>query len=108
MANTTGKKYGGREKGTPNKITSEIREKFMLLVESNIDRLQEDLNALEPIDRIRMIIGLSKFVLPTLKAIDINEKVDTPQPLEVNFHYTTEELENRVIELIKERDENYD
>ena len=106
MANTTGKKYGGREKGTPNKITSEIREKFMLLVESNIDRLQEDLNALEPIDRIRMIIGLSKFVLPTLKAIDINEKVDTPQPLEVNFHYTTEELENRVIELIKERDEN--
>jgi len=103
MANTTGKKYGGREKGTPNKITSEIREKFMLLVESNIDRLQEDLNALEPIDRIRMIIGLSKFVLPTLKAIDINEKVDTPQPLEVNFHYTTEELENRVIELNKRK-----
>ena len=106
MANTTGKKYGSREKGTPNKITSEIREKFILLVESNIDRLQEDLNALEPIDRIRMIIGLSKFVLPTLKAIDINEKVDTPHPLEVNFHYTTEELENKVIELIKERDEN--
>ena len=24
MANTTGKKYGGREKGTPNRLTKEI------------------------------------------------------------------------------------
>ena len=26
MANTTGKKYGGREKGTPNKATQDIKE----------------------------------------------------------------------------------
>lgn len=25
MANNTGKKYGGRQKGTPNKLTKEIR-----------------------------------------------------------------------------------
>ena len=25
MANTTGKKYGGREKGTPNRLTKELR-----------------------------------------------------------------------------------
>jgi hypothetical protein len=25
MANTTGKKYGGRQKGTPNKLTKELR-----------------------------------------------------------------------------------
>ena len=24
MANTTGKKYGGREKGTPNRLTKEL------------------------------------------------------------------------------------
>jgi hypothetical protein len=25
MANITGKKYGGRQKGTPNKLTKELR-----------------------------------------------------------------------------------
>jgi len=79
MANTTGKKYGGREKGTPNKITSEIREKFTLLVVNNIERLQDDINTLEPKDRIKMIIELSKFVLPSLKAMEIkNEFVKQP------------------------------
>jgi hypothetical protein len=26
MANTTGKKFGGREKGTPNKLTKELKD----------------------------------------------------------------------------------
>ena len=26
MANTTGKKYGGRELGTPNKLTKELKQ----------------------------------------------------------------------------------
>jgi len=30
MANTTGKKWGGRKKGTPNKITTSIKEGFKL------------------------------------------------------------------------------
>ena len=33
MANTTGKKYGGRKKGTPNKLTKEIKEKHLKAVE---------------------------------------------------------------------------
>ncbi len=28
MANTTGKKFGGRQKGTPNKVTATVRETF--------------------------------------------------------------------------------
>ena len=28
MANTTGKKFGGRKKGTPNKVTASIKEAF--------------------------------------------------------------------------------
>ena len=72
MANTTGKKYGGRKKGTPNIVTSEIREKFTLLVDNNLDRLQEDIDALQPRERLKMIIELSKFVIPTLKATELS------------------------------------
>ena len=86
MANTTGRKFGGRAKGTPNKITSEIREKFTLLVDNNIDRLQEDINQLEPRDRIRLLIELSKFVLPTLKATEIgNNDGKGFIPVVINF-----------------------
>ena len=86
MANTTGRKFGGREKGTPNKITSEIREKFTLLVDNNIDRLQEDINQLEPRDRIRMLLELSKFVLPTLRATEISNNDEKGFiPVVINF-----------------------
>jgi len=70
MANTTGKKFGGRKKGTPNKVTRDIREKFRQLIENNLEQLEKDLKVLEPKDRVRTVIELSKFVLPTLKAMD--------------------------------------
>ena len=65
MANTTKQKFGGRTKGTTNKTTAELREKFSLLLESNFDKLQKDIDLLEPKDRIKTILELAKFVVPT-------------------------------------------
>ena len=36
MANNTGIKYGGRQKGTANKATAGLREAFTELLEGNI------------------------------------------------------------------------
>jgi len=66
-----GEKTGGRKKGTPNKTTQEIRDKFSLLLSNNIDTLQNDINQLEPKDRIKTLIDISKFVIPTLKATEL-------------------------------------
>jgi hypothetical protein len=68
----TGQKTGGRTKGTPNKTTAEIRERYQILITSNLDLLDDDLKSLEPMQRIKAVIDLSKFVLPTLKAIDLD------------------------------------
>ena len=70
--NNTNQKFGGRTKGTPNKTTAELRERFTLLLESNMDRIQSDLDTLEPKDRIRTLLEISKFIIPTLKAVDNN------------------------------------
>lgn len=39
MANNTGKKFGGRRKGTPNKVTSEVKNKLVDLIDGTIDEL---------------------------------------------------------------------
>ena len=67
-----GTKTGGRTKGTPNRTTSEIREQFQKLINDNLEQLQEDLKVLEPKERIKSIIELSKFVVPTLKATELS------------------------------------
>jgi hypothetical protein len=63
----------GRPKGTPNKDTAQIRNSFQLLVENNLEQLENDLKALEPKDRVKAIIDLSKFVIPLLKATELND-----------------------------------
>ena len=63
-------------KGIPNKATSEVRKAFQLLVENNLGRLQNDLDELEPKDRLRFIIDLSKFILPQLQAVSIDDLRD--------------------------------
>lgn len=73
MANTTGKKFGGRTKGTPNKMTNEIRERFQTLLNDNLDKMQSDLDALEPKERLKTLLELANYVLPKLRTIDVNE-----------------------------------
>jgi hypothetical protein len=74
--NNTGKKFGGRKPGVKNKELTDVRAKFQLLIDNNIDTLQSDLDCLKPLDRIKAIIELSKFCLPTLKAIDFTDNND--------------------------------
>ena len=69
MANNTGKKYGGRQKGTPNRMTKELRTVLKDLLYEEIEVLQERLDALEPKDRIELIIKLMPFALPKVNAI---------------------------------------
>ena len=76
MANNTGQKFGGRTKGTPNRNTDEIRQNFQLLIENNLTTLENDIKELEPKDRIKAILDLSKFVLPTLKAMELSSNDD--------------------------------
>ena len=75
-----GVKTGGRTKRTANKTTAEIRERFQNLVSNNLTQLDSDIKSLEPLQRLKMIIELSKFVVPTLKATELT----TPTDNEIN------------------------
>ena len=66
--NNTGKKFGGRKKGTPNKLTAEVKEKIKHLLDGAIDSI--DLNECTIAERIRLVeIGL-RYTLPTMKQVE--------------------------------------
>ena len=66
--NTTGKKFGGRKAGTPNKLTAEVKQKVQSLLDGAIDSI--DLSECTIAERIRLIeIGL-RYILPTMKRVE--------------------------------------
>ena len=64
MANTTGKKYGGRQKGTPNKVTKELRSLLKEVLYNELEGLEERLQELTPIERITVMTKLMPYVFP--------------------------------------------
>jgi len=73
--NNTGKKFGGRQKNTPNKTTKELRDKISSIINNNIDKVQSDLDKLEPKDRLNILLQLVKYVTPQLKAMEVETTI---------------------------------
>ena len=78
MANTTGNKYGGRQKGTPNRITKELRSLLKDVMYDEIGALQERLDALNQKERVELLIKLMPYALPKVTSIShtTNEPLD--------------------------------
>jgi len=78
MANTTGNKYGGRQKGTPNRMTKELRSVIKDILYQELEQIQERLDALKPRERVELLIKLMPYVLPKVTSIShtTNEPLD--------------------------------
>ena len=78
MANTTGNKYGGRKKGTPNKLTKELRSVLKEVIYNELDNIEERLEQLEPKQRLELVIKLMPYVFPKIESAShtINEPLD--------------------------------
>ena len=57
-------KTGGRQKGTPNRTTAEMRQIFQTFVEMNMDKLQSDFDTLTPSERINVLMKMVPLFLP--------------------------------------------
>ena len=77
-------KTGGREKGTPNRVTSTQRAWVTQLIDDNREQIVKDLAKLEPKDRLMMIEKFMSYSLPKLAATQMqvdfarlsNEQID--------------------------------
>ena len=62
----------GRPLGVPNKITANLKDRVNLLIENNFDKLQLDLDTIDPKDRLSIMLKLMEYVLPKQKETKID------------------------------------
>ncbi len=74
----------GRPKGTPNKITSEIRDKIQVLVSGTIDSL--DVSTFTHMEKIKLLQVLCHYILPKLQSADYQIGTsDMPSAVSIKF-----------------------
>lgn len=81
----------GKPKGAENKVTKELRGKITSIVNGQIDKVQTDLELLEPKDRLNILLQLLKFCTPQLKAIEYEASAETNNPFKPIIINVTDE-----------------
>ena len=81
MANTTGKKFGGRRSGVPNKTTQQSKAIVQKVINNELDNLEVLLSKLSAKDRVNALIKLLPFVIPKQQEISIEAPVHQLQPM---------------------------
>ena len=56
-------KTGGRKKGTPNKVTADMREWLSAIIQENAEKLESDISTLDSKERWDIIKGLLPYVV---------------------------------------------
>lgn len=98
--NNTGKKFGGRRKRTPNKLTSRIKEEIGDIVNHTL--MSIDIANLKPIEKIKLLQVLCQYIIPrlTTQHLDI-EKHEAPREVQITIVDTDGNVKEKVKETTK-------
>lgn len=65
----TGTKTGGRAKGTPNKVTKELRDRLKAILADELANLPAELANLPAKERIELLIKLLPYAMPKVQPL---------------------------------------
>ena len=93
--NTTGKKFGGRQKGTPNKLSNKIKEKLSKLIDEVIGSF--DIEDMTKAERLKLI----QLAMPYVLTKPQQEEVEQQQNITVEIidrlsDYSDKQLDNAI------------
>ena len=81
METTAAVKYGGRKKGTPNRLTKEVRAVLKEVVFDEMSQIHLHFEKLDPKERIELLIKLMPYVCPKIQTASHNLN----EPMDFNF-----------------------
>ena len=85
-----GRNGGGRQKGTPNKATSSMRDWLQKLFDKNKKQVMQDLEALDPKSRLEALAKFLPYLIPKQQAVAAS----------VDLHTLTDEQLDSIVEQI--------
>ena len=88
----------GRPKGTPNRITADMRDWLSAVLDKNRKQMEKDLKRLEPKDRLQILEKMMQYVIPKQQAVSA----------EIDFNRLSDEQLDAVIDKLTKsiEDEN--
>ena len=84
MANTTGEKFGGRQKGTPNKCTAKTKALLTDVILGETNRIQAALDEVFDCNKkeyLHIMIRLIPFIMPKATEVESSESESGRRPL---------------------------
>jgi len=77
----------GRPVGSGNVHNKNIKKIIAEIVEFNLESLQDDLNAMRPAERTKVIVSLLDYVSPKLRSIETTDLTDTAfKPISIKLN----------------------
>lgn len=72
-------RLGGRAKGTPNKVTTDLKEWITEILKNGKGLFAENLNSLEPREYVKVYIGLLNYVVPKQQSVSVDAQAEIRQ-----------------------------
>ena len=94
--NTTGKKFGGRQKGTPNKLSNKMKEKLSKLIDEVIASF--DIEDMTKAERLKLIQLAMPYVLikPQQEEVEQQQQNFTVEIIDRLSDYSDQQLDNAI------------
>lgn len=83
-------RIGGRAKGTPNKMSSTVKDWISQLIDDNRVQIEKDIKKLSPKDRLQMFEKLMQYVVP--KQQSVRADIDLSKLSETQLDLIVDEL----------------
>lgn len=100
-------KTGGRQPGSQNKVTSELKQWLQKVVEDNKEQFEADLQAVEPEKRLAVIERLLSYLVPKPQNLDIQiEYRELERLLSKTPEHFIEKISLKIVELNTKSNEN--
>lgn len=87
-------RIGGRAKGTPNKITSTVKDWISQLIDDNRSQIEKDIKRLSPKDRLQVFEKLMQYVIP--KQQSVRADIDLSKLSETQLDLIVDELTKNI------------
>jgi hypothetical protein len=85
-------KTGGRQKGTPNHLTKDLRQRISDFLAENWEGVQEDFDSLEPKERLAFYEKLLSYSLPKLLATEISTEKPKEEKIQAVINWGGREI----------------